>query len=548
MISGHSQNRIFQIMSRLACEPPLLISVVLIIAFMAVFTIYPVIKVMLKPDLADYARLFTSTRWASAIENSLYMTLVSTLSCTAVAFVFAYVITRLEAPLKKIFRFVALLPIVSPPFIVALSYIILFGRQGLITKDLLGLSVIIYGRTGLWAVQTVTFFPYAYAVIYGVLRSIPRGLEYAAYNLGASRWQVFRDVVFPLARPGIAGGALVAAMSVITDFGNPMIVGGGMALLPTEAYAEIGQAQLGRGAALAMALLIPVLLLFIANRFWVGRRSYVTITGKETSLAPYPIPNAVKWGLFAFCAIFSLGVLLVYGTLFYGSFTKLLGINWSLTLNNYSYVLANGDQILNSVEYAFLSALFASAIAIIIAYIVQRQQFGIGKVLDFIAIVPGAIPGMFLAIGYIMAFNVPPLKLTGTGTIIVLALLFWNLPTCYSAATAGFLQIGRSVEEAALNLGANSLKSFWQIILPLLKAPFLSSFVLSFLRSITCLSIVIFLYTAHTVVGTVSIMNLVNANDCSSAAAFTVTLIVIAFAVLELIRRVLKMQGINLEI
>lgn len=542
------ESKIPKNINRLAHEPLLLTAVVLIIAFVLIFTIYPVVKVMLKPDMADYARLFTSTCWVSAIENSLYMTFISTLSCTAVAFLFAYVITRLEVPCKRLFRFVALLPIVSPPFIVALSYIILFGRQGLITKDLLGLSVSIYGKTGLWIVQTVTFFPYAYAVIYGVLKSIPPGLEYAAYNLGASRWQVFRDVVFPLARPGIAGGALMAAMNVITDFGNPMIIGGGLALLPTEAYAEIGQGELQRAAALAIALLIPVLLLFIINRFWVGRRSYVTITGKEMSLTPYPASNLVKWGLFALCLVFSLLVLLVYGTLLYGSFSKLMGINWSLTLKNYSFVLAKGNQIWNSVEFAFLSALLASVLAVAMAYIVQRKQIGINRVLDFIAILPGAIPGMFLAIGYIMAFNVPPLKLTGTGTIIVLALLFWNLPTCYSAATAGFMQIGRSVEEAALNLGANSLTSFGHVILPLLKAPFLSGFVLSFLRSITCLSIVIFLYTSHTVVGTVSIMNLVNQNDWGSAAAFTVTLIAIAFAVLGIVQRVLKKQGIDLEL
>ncbi|MFA9379646.1 MAG: ABC transporter permease, partial [Acetanaerobacterium sp.] len=413
-------------MKRFKNEPLLLVVIILIVGFALLFTVYPVIKVLLTPDGSDFANLFISTRWRTAIKNSLFMTFWSTLSCTAVAFLFAYVIARLDVPCKKLLRFITLLPIVSPPFIVALSYIILFGRQGLITKDLLGLSVSIYGKLGLFVVQTVTFFPYAYAVIYGVLRSVSTNLEYAAYNMGATRWQVFRDVVFPLCRPGIAGGALIAAMNVITDFGNPMIIGGGMALLPTEAYAQIGQAQFKPAAALATALLVPVLMLFVVNRFWVGKRSYVVITGKETSLTPYPISKAIKWLLFSLCMAFTIFVLLVYGTLFYGSFAKLIGIDWTFTLKNYTYVFTKGNQVLNSIAFAFLSAFSAAVIAIVLSYIVQRKQVGFNKALDFIAILPGAIPGMFLAIGYVMAFNVPPVKLTGSAAIIVIALLFWN--------------------------------------------------------------------------------------------------------------------------
>jgi iron(III) transport system permease protein len=535
-------------MKRLKNEPLLLVVILLIIAFALIFTINPIIQVVLKPGTADYVKLLTSKRWFGAILNSMFMTLVSTLSCTAIAFLFAYVITRLEVPCKRIFRFVTLLPIVSPPFIVALSYIILFGRQGFITKDLLGLNVNIYGKFGLWMVQTITFFPYAYAVLRGVLRSIPPTLEYAAYNMGASRWRAFKDVIFPLCRPGIAGGALVAAMSIITDFGNPMIIGGGMALLPTEAYAQIGQARMQPAAALATALLVPVLALFLVNRFWVGKRSYITITGKESSLTQHPIPKSVKWALFGLCTVFSALVLLVYGTLLYGSFAKLVGVDWSFTLKNYNFVWNKWDQVWNSMKFALLSSTLASVVAIVLAYIVQKKQIGINKTLDFIAVLPGAIPGMFLAIGYVMAFNVPPIKLTGTGTIIVIALLFWNLPTCYSAATAGLLQIGNSIEDAALNLGASSFRSFRDIILPLLKVPFLMGFVLSFLRSTTCLSIVIFLYTPKTVVGTISIMNLVNQNNRGSAAAFTVVLVTIAFSVLGIIKRVLKKQDVDLEI
>lgn len=549
MSRGISIHESFKEFKRLKNEPLLLVVIIAIVLFVCYFAIWPVIKVITVPGLEDYGQLFTRTRWFNALKNSLFMTLVSTISCTAVAFLFAYTIARVDVPCKKLFRFITLLPIVSPPFIVALSYILLFGIQGIITKGVLGVSVDIYGRFGLWIVQTVTFFPYAYSVIYGVIRSISTNLEYAAYNVGATRWQVFRDVFFPLCRPGIAGGALIASINVLTDFGNPMMIGGDLALLPTEAYMQIsGWYDMKTAAVLATALLVPALGIFVINRFWVGQRSYVTVTGKEISLHPFELPKAVKWGLFSGCMAFSLFVLLVYGSLLYGAFTKAWGYDWSLTLDNMKYVVLKGEQILNSIKFAFLSSILAAFLAMVLAYIVQKKQVGINKFLDFIAILPGAIPGLFLGIGFVMAFNTKPLELTGTSAIMVLALLFWNLPTCYSASTAGLQQIGSSVEDAALNLGANSFRGFKDIILPLLKAPFLSGFVLSFLRSVTCLSVVIFIYSPHTIVGTVSIMGLVETGQWGSAAAFTVVLITVAFTVLKIAQYLLGKQGIKLEL
>lgn len=207
-----------------------------------------------------------------------------------------------------------------------------------------------------------------------------------------------------------------------------------------------------------------------------------------------------------------------------------------------------GEQIWNSIKYGLLASLGAALLAMVLAYIVQKKQVGLNKFLDFLAILPGAIPGMFLGIGFVLAFNGGWLSLTGTGAIMVLALLFWNLPTCYSAATAGLQQIGASVEDAALNLGANSFRSFKDVIIPLLKAPFLSGFVLSFLRSVTCLSVVIFLYAPSTTVGTISVMVLVQSGQWGEAAAFTVVLITIAFTVLRLAQWLLGRQGIKLEL
>ena len=185
MVAGTSARESVKEMKRLKNEPLLLLVIIAIILFVGIFVIYPVVKVILFPDGGTYLELFNRPRWLTAIKNSLFMTLVSTISCTAVAFLFAYVIARLDVPCKGLFRFITLLPIVSPPFIVALSYILLFGVQGIITKGLLGLHVDIYGRLGLWIVQTVTFFPYAYSVIYGVMKGISTNLEYADDRIAA---------------------------------------------------------------------------------------------------------------------------------------------------------------------------------------------------------------------------------------------------------------------------------------------------------------------------------------------------------------------------
>ena len=535
--------------ARLKNEPLLLFAIILIITFVCFFVIWPIFKLMTLAKPSEYSILVTTPRWGRALWNSLYMMVISTISCTVVAFIFAYTMTRLDVPLKGLFRFITLLPVVSPPFIVALSYILLFGVQGIITKRLLGLSVDVYGRFGLWIVQTVTFFPYAFSVIYGVLQKISTNLEYAAYNMGSTRWQVFRDVLWPLARPGVAGGALMAAINVLTDFGNPQMIGGDLALLANEAYMQVvGWYDMKTASILAMLLMVPSFIIFVIQRFWVGRRSYVTVTGKEISLPPYPVHPAVKWGLFAFCIFVSVFVLLVYGSLFIGSFTQAWGYDWSLTLKNYRYVWGKFTQIWNSIKFAFLSAAFAALLGLILAYIVQKKEVGINRLLDFLGVMPSAIPGMFLGLAYVIAFNKRPIKLTNTPEIMVLALMFWNLPTCYSSAIAGIQQIGNSVEDAALNLGANSFRSFKDVIVPLLKVPFMSGFVLSFLRSVTCLSVIIFIYSPKTSVGTASILGLVSYGQWGAAAAFTVVLIAIAFGALLLAQRIMRKLGTELEI
>ncbi|WP_428910755.1 ABC transporter permease [Niallia sp. Krafla_26] len=522
----------------------LYIGIGLLLFILFTFVIWPILKVVSFVQLENISELFTNSRWSQAALNSLFMTVISTLSCTFVAFIFAYTIARLEVPFKRLFKFITILPIVSPPFIVGMSYILLFGRQGIVSKQLLNLNVDVYGWHGLWLVQTITFFPYAYTVIYGVLKRSSPSLEYAAYNMGSTHWQVFKKIVLPLSKPGIAGGALIAAMSILADFGNPMVIGGNFTVLSTEAYMQmIGWFDLPSAAILSTTLLIPALCLFILNRKLVGNRSYTTVTGKESYTNHYPIPSYIKWSLFSFCMFITVIVLLVYGVLFLGAFTTTWGFNWSLTFSNIDYVFSKSREITNSIQFAVYSSLLAGLFSFPLAFIVQRKKIGIHRFIDFLSVLPGAIPGVFLGLGYAIAFNSEPLMLTGTAVIIVAALTLWNLPTFYSTLLAGLQQISHSLEEASQNLGGNSGRTFRHVLLPLLKGSFVLGMVVTFLRSVTCLSVIVFIYSAETSVGTVSILGLVSNGEWGKASAFTVVLISIAFAVLGLSQLFLRNKG-----
>jgi iron(III) transport system permease protein len=521
---------------------PVFSIVFFLIASVAVFLIvYPILKVILYPGANEYLSFFANNRWLSALKNSLVMVLLSMTTCTVLAFIFAYAIVRLKLPCKKLFRFVTLLPVVSPPFIVALSYILLFGKQGMITKHILGINANIYGWHGLWMVQTIAFFPYAYTVIEGVMRNVPENMEYAARNLGAGRGRIFFDVFFPLCRPGIAGGAMIAAISVLADFGNPTMIAGNFHLLPTEAYMQmVGWYNLPGAAVLSTVLLLPTLTLFVFNRYWLGKRSYATLTGKESALPPQSAHPAVKWSVFSICAFVSVFVLCVYGILLIGAFTKTWGYDWTFDTSSFLYVWKKRALIFNSIQYAAFSALLAAGAGFVLAWLVERGNLRIKKMLDFVAVLPGAVPGVFLGLGFAVALGPEPFALASTPAIMIIALSIWNIPTCYSTDCAGLRQIGGSIENAAQNLGASTGRTMRDVLFPILRNAALSGFLLSFLRSMTCLSVVIFIYGVSTAVSTVSILSLVNSGDWSGAAAFASVIIAIAFIGMGVFRLISK--------
>jgi iron(III) transport system permease protein len=518
-------------------EPGLGITVLVMVALMVLFIIVPQLYVVLTPGSEGYLAFFgEGPNWLKATQNSLLVTFRGTITAVLLGFAFAYAMVYSRMPWKPFFRVIAILPMLSPPFVVAASYVLLFGPRGLVSYGLFGQSPAILGLDGLWGVQTIAYFPYAYQLIADVLaRSDPR-LEQAARNLGADPWQVFRTVTLPLSRPGLLAASLLVAIYILEDFGNPALIAGKDTVLPTLAYGLIsGFGDLAGAAVVSTMLLGWALALYLVRSRLEGRRSYVTISGRGSAIPRPPVPKVVSVVSFIICLLLSGLILLVYGVLVVSAVVEAFPFNPAFTLKHFSYVEANFNVLRNSLLYAGTAALICSLFAVLLAYVVQRKEWiGRGAV-DFLALAPAAVPGIFCGIGYATTFNQRWLDWLDRGALITLSMIFWNIPVGYRAAVAGLQQIDRSIDEAATSLGASSLRAFRDVLFPILRGPLTTGFVTAFVRAITTLSVVIFLFTPATTVSTIKVFQLVNDFNWGGATAFTVAVIGMSIVVLLLV-------------
>ncbi len=523
-------------MRTLRREPAVALTLLVLVGLMAAFIVYPQVQVVLVPGLGGYLEFFRELTWATPLVNSLQVMMLSTTTAVTLGFVYAYAMVYSEMPWKPFFRLVGILPLLSPPFVVAASYILLFGPRGIVSYGLLGQSPNVLGLGGIWGVQTIAFFPFAYQLIADVLaRSDPR-LEQAARNLGAGAWAVFRTVTLPLSRPGLAAAILTTAIYIVEDFGNPALIGGRFTVLPTQAYGLIsGFGDFSGAAAVSTILLLLALVLYIGRLRLEGKRSYVTISGRAASIPRPPVPRAVTVASFVACLLLAGLILLVYGMLVVSALVETFPVNMSFTLRHLDYVGAHVTSLRNTLVYGGTAAIICALYAVLLAFLVQRRQWPGRRVIDFIAILPAAVPGIFFGIGYATAFNQRWLDWLDRGALITLSMIFWNIPVGYQAAIAGLQQIDRSIDEAATSLGASSLRGFRDVLFPMLRAPLLTGFVTAFVRAVTTLSVVIFLFTPSTTVATITIFQLVNDFNWGGATAFTVSVIALSMLVLTIV-------------
>jgi len=538
----------------LARDPITGYAVIFLFAMALTFVAYPLIESVRltfmqegKITLNIWRDTFTPGRLL-ALWGSMKLGVLTASVSTFIGFIFAFLIERTGIKHKKLIGTMATMPVISPPFSLTLSIILLFGNNGLITNRLLNLkSFSVYGLGGLVAVQTICMFPIAFMTISSILKSIDSTVEDAALDLRASRLKTFLSITLPLSLPGLLSAWLLVFTNSLADFANPLLLAGSYRVLSVTAYIEVtGRNNLGSGAALSLLLLMPTLTAFFIQRYWVNRKSVVTVTGKPSTRLTELTTKPVRLALSIFVGLCLLFIMLLYGTIFAGCFVKNWGIDYSFTLANIGEALSQGRQaITNTLTLAAAATPIAGIISMAAALIIVRQTFFGKRVLEVLLMTPFAVPGTLLGISYILAFNKPPMLLVGTAAIIVINYVVRELPVGLETGSANLRQIDKSIEEAAQDLGADMSKVFTSVVLPLIRPSFLTSMSYTFVRSMTAVSAVIFLISARWYHLTVQIYNFSELLRFGLASVLSTVLIIIVLLAFGLMQLLVRDRGIS---
>ena len=517
-------------------------------AIVLVFIAYPLIEAVRLSFMKD--GVFSLQTWKESLSptylvalwGSLRLGILTATISTLVGYMFAFLIERTSFRQKKLMTTLATMPVISPPFSLSLSIILLFGNNGLISKQLLHLNTSIYGLGGLTLVQVIGMFPIAFMTISGVLRQIDSTVEDASLDLSATRWQTFKSITLPLSAPGILSAWLLVFTNSLADFANPLLLSGDYRVLSTEAYMLVtGRSNLGAGSALSFILLMPTLTAFLIQRNWVSKKSFVTVTGKPstnlTELTNKPVRMVLEISSWIFIGF--IGAL--YLTIVAGCFVVNWGIDYSFTLANWGEALSRGwTSIRDTVTLAAIATPIAGLLAMLSAMLIVRKKFPGKRFLEMMIMTPYAIPGTLIGISYVLAFNKQPLLLVGTGAIIVINYIIRELPVGLENGITALHQIDPAIEESAADLGADVPTVFRTIVLPLIRPAFLSSMSYTFVRSMTAVSAIIFLISARWNHLTVLIFNFSENLRFGLASVLSTILIFIVLSVWALMQIVVR--------
>ena len=556
---------------KLLADPILVAAIIGIFLFLFLFILYPLAilltdSVVVEKNIngttlktigfANFIKIFKMTNFRHAISNTLWLGLISGIGSTVIGFLFAYVDSYVDVGskiVKKLFGVVSILPVVSPPFVLSLSAILLFGRTGVITRGLFNMNnTQLYGWRGIALVQILTFFPVCYMMLKGLLKNIDPSLEEAARNMGASRFKVFQTVTFPLLLPGIGNAFLVSFIESVADFANPMIIGGNFDTLATSIYLQLTGAYDKSGAtAMAVVLLVISMGLFILEKYWLERKSVATLTGKATRGRSAITDSSVRIPLVTICTLLTVFVISMYILVPFGSLFKIWGRDYHLSLKWYEYIFKNkGYRVFtDSMLLSAIASPITAFLSMIIAYLVVKRKFFAKGFMEFVAMLAMAVPGTVLGVGFIRGYNSGLFHsgvlsgLYGTGAILVIVFIVRSLPIGTRSGIAALRQIDRSIEEAAYDMGADSAKVFQTVTLPLIKESFISGLVTTFVRSITAISAIILLVTPKYLLITVRINEHAEKGNYGIACAYATILIVITYVAITIMNFVLGKLG-----
>ena len=549
---------------KLMGDPILVTTIVVLIAFLTLFILYPLAILLVDsivgehgPTLSIFQRVLAMPSFRTAITNTLAVGFLVSIVSALVGLLFAYVEVYVKLRtrfMSGLFKVVSMLPVVSPPFVLSLSMILLFGRSGIITRGLLHIyDNNVYGYWGIFVVQTLTFFPVCYMMLKGLLKNIDPSLEEAARDMGASRWKVFTSVTLPLILPGLGNAFLVTFIESIADFANPMIIGGSYDTLATTIYLQITGAYDKQGAsAMAVVLLCITMIMFFVQKYVLEAKSTATLTGKASRGRMLITDNSVRVPLTILCGAVAVFVVGMYICVPLGALFKTWGRDYSLTLKwfhlmftRYHGLKAFRDSFILSLIAAPLTAL----LSMIISYLVVKRNFKSKGFIEFVSMLAMAVPGTVLGVGYIRGYSGGLFHtgimqgLYGSAAILVIVFIVRSLPTGTRSGISALRQIDKSIEESAYDMGADSLTVFRTVTLPLIKDSLLSGLVTAFVRSITAISAIILLVTPQFLLITVQINEFAGKGDYGIACAFSTVLIIITYAAVLIMNAVIGRFG-----
>lgn len=535
------------------------LTVLMLWLLLAAFVVYPLARLLLMAFTADGSFTLANLRpfidsWydRQAAVNSILLGCSVGLAGTVLGFIFAYAVTRLSMPkwLKMAVSAVTLLPLISPPFTSSIALTLSLGPNGILL-ELLGLGNFnFYGFWGTFISETLTFFPVAFMTLSTILARIDPNLEDAAYSLGASSFKVFRSVTLPLAAPGIANAFLLVFSCSLADFATPQVLGGhSFPVLPTQAYLQItGMYDFKGGSALSFMLLIPAIAVYVLQRYWVGKKSYVTVSGKAGGRSSVKGPGLMLTsGIVGVVAFVSVFILYLYAIILSASIVKIWGINNTLTLEHYEYVFTYGMKaIKDTLLIACIGTPLGGLLAVLVGYATTRLKVRGSRTLETVSLLNYTLPGTVVGIAYIIAFNDKPIVLTGTLYILVAAYVFRYSSAGIRNVIAALTQIDPSIEEASRSLGASSVKTFTSVTVPLVLPAILAGMRYLFIHSMTAISATIFLVSVHWTLITTRILECMTELQFAQACAFSMVLIGLVFiasGIMNLIARALCRNG-----
>ncbi|MDJ1122005.1 iron ABC transporter permease [Olsenella sp. YH-ols2217] len=549
---------------KLLGDPIMMTTIVVLIALLTLFILYPLAILLVDsfitdsgPSLAVFDRIFQMGSFTTAITNTLAVGFLVGICSALVGLLFAYVEEYVQLKTKfmrGLFALVSMLPVVSPPFVLSLSIIMLFGKAGIITRYVLGIyDNNVYGFWGIFIVQTLTFFPVCYMMLKGLLRNIDPSLEEASRDMGASRWKVFTSVTLPLIAPGLGNAFLVTFIESIADFANPMIIGGSYDTLATTIYLQITGAYDKQGAAaMAVVLLCITLAMFAVQKYVLEAKSTATLSGKASRARMLTTDNSVRIPLTLLCSVCAIFVVAMYICVPFGALFKTWGYDFTLTgkwfaqvFTKYHGLQAFGDSFLLSLIAAPITAL----LSMVISYLVVKRDFHGRGFIEAVSMLAMAVPGTVLGVGYIRGFSGGLFHtgllqgIYGTSAILIIVFVVRSLPTGTRSGISALRQIDKSIEESAYDMGADSFTVFRTVTLPLIKESFLSGLVTAFVRSITAISAIILLVTPSTYLITVQINEFAEKGNYGIACAFATILIMITYGAVLIMNAVIRRFG-----